>query len=56
VKLLLDVREVGEALGIGRTYVYDLINRGELHVVKLGRLTRVQVSELERYITEKSHG
>jgi len=54
VKRLLDVREVAHALGCGRTYVYELINRGEPRALKLDRLTRVQVTELERYIAEKA--
>ena len=45
-KLLLDVREVGEALGCGKTYVYELIARGELRTVKLGRLTRIPADSL----------
>lgn len=40
-RLLLDVREVALLLGCGRTYVYGMIQRGELPVVKLGRLTRI---------------
>jgi excisionase family DNA binding protein len=40
-KLLLDVREAASVLGCGRTYVYGMIQRGELPVVKLGRLTRI---------------
>ena len=52
---LLDVRDVAKALRCGRTYVYELINRGELHAMKLDRLTRIQVSELERYIAEKAN-
>lgn len=45
-KLLLDVREVASLLGCGRTYVYGMIQRGELPVVKLGRLTRIPASSV----------
>ncbi|HUY97271.1 MAG TPA: helix-turn-helix domain-containing protein [Verrucomicrobiae bacterium] len=44
--LLVDVREAARLLGCGRTLVYDLIGRGELPVIKLGRLTRIPVAAL----------
>ncbi|HUY10024.1 MAG TPA: helix-turn-helix domain-containing protein, partial [Candidatus Dormibacteraeota bacterium] len=40
-KLLLDVREAASVLGCRRTFLYGMIQRGELPVVKLGRLTRI---------------
>ena len=52
-KLLLDVREVGEALGCGKTYVYELIARGELRPVKLGRLTRIPAESVAEFVTRK---
>jgi excisionase family DNA binding protein len=51
--LLLDVREVGEALGCGKTYVYELIARGELPTVKLGRLTRIPAFALADFVGRK---
>ncbi|MGA7088498.1 MAG: helix-turn-helix domain-containing protein [Candidatus Dormiibacterota bacterium] len=54
-KLLLDVKEVASALGCGRTYVYGMIQRGELPVVKLGRLTRVEVSALDDFISRQGN-
>ena len=52
-RLLLNVNEVASLLGCGRTYVYGMIQRGELPVVKLGRLTRVPASELEEFIRKQ---
>ena len=52
-RLLLSVNEVASVLGCGRTYVYGMIQRGELPVVKLGRLTRVPVSEVEEFIRKQ---
>ena len=49
-KLLLNVNEVASLLGCGRTYVYGMIQRGELPVVKLGRLTRVPRPAVEEYV------
>lgn len=53
LRLLLDVREVGEALGCGKTYVYELIARGELPTVKLGRLTRIPAFALAEFVGRK---
>jgi excisionase family DNA binding protein len=50
-RLLVDVRTAAAALGCGRSYVYDLINRGELPAVKLGRLTRVPVDGLTEFVS-----
>ena len=48
--MLLDVRQVAARLGCGRTLVFELIARGELPVVKLGRLTRIPESALRDFI------
>lgn len=50
-KLLLNVNEVASLLGCGRTYVYGMIQRGELPVVKLGRLTRIPASSVADIVT-----
>lgn len=47
---LLDVNQVADVLGCGRTLVYELLGRGELARVKIGRLTRIPSSELDRYV------
>ncbi len=47
---LLDVSQVADVLGCGRTMVYTLFDRGELRQVKIGRLTRVASSEVDRYV------
>jgi excisionase family DNA binding protein len=39
---LLFVAEAAAWLGIGKTLCYELVQRGELPSVKLGRLVRVQ--------------
>lgn len=55
VPILLTVEEAAERLQIGRTAVYELIRRGRLPVVKIGRLTRVRPEALEAFCraTEK---
>ncbi len=54
-RLLLNVNEVASLLGCGRTYVYGMIQRGELPVVKLGRLTRVPSRALTEFIANEEN-
>jgi excisionase family DNA binding protein len=49
---LLTVNEVAEELAISRTKVFDLLARGEIRGLKIGRARRVSRSELERFITD----
>ncbi len=49
-KVLLSPDQAAEALGCGRTQVYSLISDGRLRSVKIGRLRRIPVSELHRYV------
>ncbi len=51
-RLLLRVPEVAEALGLGRTKVYELIATGELPVIRLGRAVRVSVVALQKWVEE----
>jgi excisionase family DNA binding protein len=46
--LLYSPSEAAKILGICRASVYNLIGRGELRAVKLGRSTRISVAELHR--------
>ena len=52
-KLLLNVDEAAHLLGCRRTYLYGMIQRGELPVVKLGRLTRVPAAAVEGFVRER---
>ncbi len=52
-KLLLDVREAASVLGCRRTFLYGMIQRGELPVVKLGRLTRIPAGALDQYVRQQ---
>jgi excisionase family DNA binding protein len=36
-RLVLTVAEAGELLGISRAFAYELVGRGELPVIRLGR-------------------
>lgn len=53
-QLLLRVEEVARTLGIGRSKVYELVSRGELPTVRVGKALRVPAEALRRWIGEKS--
>ena len=40
--------EAARMLGICRATIYNLINRGELKYQKIGRSTRIPITEIER--------
>jgi len=49
---LLSVADVMEVLGASRTSVYAWLRGGQLRGVKLGDLTKVRRSELQRFMSE----
>lgn len=49
---LLTIRQVQKALGLSRSMVYVLIQRGELRVIHIGTAIRVKQSEIRRFIQE----
>lgn len=51
---LLTVPEAAKVLRIGRNLAYELIARGELPSVRLGRAIRVPRSALERWLEREA--
>lgn len=49
-KLLYSVTEGAQRLGIGRSMMYELLARGEVAAVKIGRRTLIADTELVRYV------
>ncbi len=49
-KLLLTVNEAATALSLGRTFVYELVMRGELRSLKVGAARRVPIWALQDYV------
>ena len=47
-RLAYSPTEFAEAIGVTRQHVHNLIARGELRAVKVGRCTRIPASEVSR--------
>ncbi len=50
VPVLLSVAEAAKRLGIGTTLFYELLYRGELRSLLIGKRRLVPASDVERYI------
>jgi excisionase family DNA binding protein len=48
--VLMTIPQVVQALRLSRTKVYDLINSGQLPVIRIGRSVRVRSTDLERWV------
>lgn len=48
--LLMTVESAAEMLSIGRTRMFDLINKGEVSSVIIGRSRRVPLVALQQYV------
>ena len=53
-EMLYTVTEVAKLLKVNRTFVYELINRGELPAVKIGSL-KIRKQTLEKYVEGKEN-
>jgi excisionase family DNA binding protein len=49
-RLLLRPEEVAQALGVGRTMVFELIRTGELRSVKIGKSRRIPIAAVREYV------
>jgi len=49
-KLLLKVPEAAEMLGICQSKFYQLMRRGEIPVVRIGRSTRIATDSLRSWV------
>src|SRR5689334_14693068 len=57
-RLLLRLPEVEARLGLGRGAVYELVQRGDLPVVRVGRVVRAPVGALQYWVERQAedHG
>jgi excisionase family DNA binding protein len=51
-RLLLTLEEAAQCLAVGRTTIYELVGRGELQTVTIGRCRRVPVSSLRSFVDQ----
>jgi excisionase family DNA binding protein len=53
-QILLRAEQVALALGLGRSKVYELMQRGELPVVRIGRSVRVPAAALGEWVRRQT--
>lgn len=46
-RIFASIKETGNALGLGRTTIYRMINEGQLETVKLGSRNLVRIASIE---------
>ena len=46
---LVSIKVAADAIGVGRTRMYELLSGGQISAVKCGRQVLIPVSQLERY-------
>lgn len=49
-KLLLTIPEVALRLGLGRSLIYELVMRGEIKSITIGRARRIPVGAIDEFI------
>ena len=51
---LLTVEDVADALQCGRSYVYRLLQTGQIRALKIGRLTRISPMALGDFVDQRA--
>ena len=49
-KLLCSPEEAAQLLGVGRSQMFELIGRGEVESIKIGRLRKIPADALTSYV------
>ena len=49
---LLTIVEAAQHLGISRSKLYELLSAGELPSVRIGRMRRITLSALEKFVAD----
>jgi excisionase family DNA binding protein len=53
-RLLLRLPEVASLLGVGRSTVYEMVQRGDLPAVHVGRAVRIPSAALHRWVEQQT--
>ncbi len=54
-RMLLDVRELSQRLGVSQRAIWSWVERGEFPApIELGRLRRWRLQDIERWLAEKA--
>jgi len=48
--VLLTVEDAAQALALGRTKIYELLDAGKLRSIKIGRARRIPVDALHEFV------
>jgi excisionase family DNA binding protein len=51
-KLALTYREAAQALGVSERKVWELVDKGQLKAVRIGRSVRIRRTDLEAFLAE----
>ena len=54
VRLTYSVGEAAEAVGVGRTFMFDLIRRGEIRSFKAGKRRLVPIAALHEWVERQT--
>lgn len=49
-KNVLDVSDIQSLLGISRTSAYQLVNSGQFHIVRIGKLIKISRNSFESWL------
>ena len=51
-RMLLTVEEAAAVFGVGRSLMFELIGRGQVRTVRVGRLRRIRPEDLRAYVDQ----
>ncbi len=51
---LLRIPEAATALGIGRTTLYEMVRRGEIPIVRIGRAVRIPATAIDVWVADRT--
>jgi len=50
---LLTPEEAAQALGVGRSFLYDLVRQGRIETLKLGKLRRIPAAAVDDFVARE---